>query len=49
VVIIHIRSRLGRRVVWYMVMNVLEEQSMCIFAARKKMDGVRPDRNRGTH
>jgi hypothetical protein len=49
VVRIHARSVLGRRIVWDMVMNVLEEHSGCIFTALQKMDGVCPDRNHGTH
>jgi hypothetical protein len=49
VVRIHTRCGLGRHVARYMVMNVLEEDSGCIFAALHKMDGVCPDQNHGTH
>jgi hypothetical protein len=34
----HTRSGLGRRIVWYMVMNVLEEHSESIFTALEKTD-----------
>ena len=35
--------------VWYIVVNVLEEFSGCIFTGRRKMDAACPDRNFGTH
>jgi len=37
------RSRLGHRIVWYMVMNVLEEHSGSIFTGRRRMEIVYPD------
>jgi hypothetical protein len=33
----HTRSGLGRRIIWYMVVNVLEEHSVCVFTALQKM------------
>jgi hypothetical protein len=42
-------SGLGHRVVWYTVLNVLEEQSVSVFAGSQKMEAVRTDRNVGTH
>jgi hypothetical protein len=35
---IHTRFGLGLHVVWYMVMDNLEEHSGCIFTALQKMD-----------
>jgi hypothetical protein len=43
VVRIHTRSGLGCCIVSYMVMNVLEEHSGCIFTALLALDGVCPD------
>jgi hypothetical protein len=39
------RSRLGHRIVWYMVMNVLEEhfRSIHVFSGRQRMEVVYPD------
>jgi hypothetical protein len=42
-------SGLGHRVVWYMVMNVLEEHSGCAFTRSQKMGAVCLDQNLGTH
>jgi hypothetical protein len=42
-------SGLGHRVVWYKVMNVLEEHSGSLFTGSWKMAAVCPDRNLGTH
>jgi hypothetical protein len=39
----------GHRVVWYMVMDVLEECSGSIFIGSQMMVAVWPDRNLGTH
>jgi hypothetical protein len=43
------RSELGPPVVWYMVMNVLEEHSGCVFTGSRKLEVVCPDQNLGTH
>jgi hypothetical protein len=43
------QSGLGHRVVSYMVMNVLEEQSGSVFTGCRKMEAVCPERNLGTH
>jgi hypothetical protein len=40
---------LGHRVVWYMVMNVLEEYSGSVFTGNQKMEAVYPEQNLGTH
>jgi len=37
------QSGFGHRVVWYMVMNVLEEHSVSIFTGHQKMEAVFPD------
>jgi hypothetical protein len=37
------QSGLGHRVVWYMVMNVLEEHFGSVFTASLKMEAVCPD------
>jgi hypothetical protein len=36
-------SGLGHRIVWYLVMNVLEKHSNCIFTGHQKMETVGPD------
>jgi hypothetical protein len=41
--------RVRYRVVWYIVMNVLEEHSGSVFTGSQKMEAVCPDRNPGTH
>ena len=38
-------SGFGHRIVWYMVMNVLEEHSVSIFTGHQEMEAVFPDRN----
>jgi hypothetical protein len=43
------RSGLGHRVVWYMVMNLLEEHSGSVFTGGGKMEAVCPVPNLGTH
>jgi hypothetical protein len=43
------RPGLGHRVVWYMVMNVLEEHSGSVFTGSRKTEAVYPDRNLDTH
>jgi hypothetical protein len=43
------RCGLGHRVVWYMVMNALEEHCGSVFIGGRKMEAVCPDRNLGTH
>jgi hypothetical protein len=42
-------SLLGHCVVWYKVMNILEEESGAVLTGRWKMEAVHPDRNLGTH
>jgi len=42
-------SGFGHHVVWYLVMNVLEEHSGSLFTGCKKMDAVFPDQNLSTH
>jgi hypothetical protein len=37
------RSGLGQRIVWYIVMNVFEEHSGCVFTGSRKMEAVCPD------
>ena len=41
--VVRINSGLGYRIVSYMVMNVLEEHSNCIFTGHQKMEAVGPD------
>jgi hypothetical protein len=43
------RCGLGHRVVWYMVMNVLEEHSGSVFACTLTMEAVCLDQNLDTH
>jgi hypothetical protein len=43
------QSRLGHRVVWYIVVNILEELSWCVFTCTRKMEAVCPDRNVGAY
>jgi hypothetical protein len=43
------QSGLGHRVVWYVVVNVLEELSGSVFTGSWKKEAVCPDRNFGTH
>jgi hypothetical protein len=43
------QSGLGHRVVWDVVMNVLEDHSGFVFTGSRKMEAVCPDRNLGTH
>jgi hypothetical protein len=43
------QSGFGHRVVWYMVMNVLEEHSGPVFTCYQKMEAVFPDQNLSTH
>jgi hypothetical protein len=43
------QSGLGHRIVWYMVMNVLEEHSGSIFTGCQNMEAVCPDRNLSNH
>jgi hypothetical protein len=43
------RSRLGHRVVWYMVMNVLEEHSVSVFTGSQNMEALCLDQSLGTH
>jgi hypothetical protein len=40
---------LEHRVVWYVVMNVLEEHSGSVFTGSRKMEPVCSNRNLGTH
>jgi hypothetical protein len=35
-------------VIWYMVMNVLEEHAVSVLTGSRKMEAVCPDRNLGT-
>jgi len=42
-------SHFRPHVVWYMVMNILEEYSESVFTGHQKMDAVCPDRNLSTH
>jgi hypothetical protein len=43
------QSGLGHLVVYYMVMNVLEEHSGSVFTGSRKIESVCPDRILGTH
>jgi hypothetical protein len=42
-------SVLGHRVVWYMIMIVLEENCWCVFTGSRKMEALCPDQNLGIH
>jgi len=43
-------SGFGHHIVWYMVMNVLEEHfSVSVFIVCQKMEAVFPDQNLSTH
>jgi hypothetical protein len=42
-------SGLGYRVVWYMVMNILEAHSGSVFTGSRKKGAVCPDQKLGTH
>jgi hypothetical protein len=44
-----VRAGLGCHVVWYMVMNVLEEHSGSVSTGSQKMEAVCPNQNLGTH
>ena len=46
---IHNGSGLGQHIVWYMVMNVLEEHSGCSFTCWWRMHTKCPDQNLSTH
>jgi len=43
------RSHLRPHVVWYVVMNILEEYSESVFTGHQKMDSQCPDQNLSTH
>jgi hypothetical protein len=43
------RCGFGDCVVGYMVMNILEEHSVCVFTGTQQMEAVSPDRNLGIH
>jgi hypothetical protein len=42
------QSGFEHRVVWYMVMKVLEDQCVSVFTGSQKMEAVCRDRNYGT-
>jgi hypothetical protein len=42
-------SGLGHHVVWYTVMNVLEEHCVFVFTGSRKMEAVCSDQNFSTH
>jgi hypothetical protein len=43
------RSGFGHRIVWYMVMDVLEEHLESVFTGCQEMEAVFPDQNLSTH
>ena len=43
------QSGFGHCIVWYIVMNVLEEHSGSIFAGHQEMEAAFPDQNLSTH
>jgi hypothetical protein len=43
------QSGLGHRVVWYMVMNVLEENCGSVFTGGQQMEAICPALNLSTH
>jgi hypothetical protein len=43
------QSGLEHCLIWYMFMNVLEEQNRSVFTNVQKMEAVCPDWNLGTH
>jgi len=43
------QSHLRPHVMWYVVMNILEEYSESVFTGDQKVDSLCPDQNLGIH